>query len=157
MKIKFLVDEDIANYKKCSMFIGASSCTFKCMKECKRAICQNSSLASAPIIHISIDEIIDRYLDNLLTSAVVIGGLEPFDQWEELQSFIVNFRYRSPDDIVIYTGYTEEELKDKTEWLKLYGPIIVKFGRFVPDQEPHYDEVLGVNLTSNNQYAKEFI
>ena len=33
--------------------------------------------------------------------------------------------------------------------------IIVKFGRFIPDQESHYDEVLGVNLASNNQYAKK--
>ena len=46
---------------------------------------------------------------------------------------------------------------NKAYWnkIKSYG-IIVKFGRFRPNQEPHYDEVLGVNLISDNQYAKEF-
>ena len=32
--------------------------------------------------------------------------------------------------------------------------IIIKYGRYIPDQEPHYDEVLGVNLASDNQYAE---
>ena len=36
----------------------------------------------------------------------------------------------------------------------LYSNIIIKFGRFIPNREPHFDEVLGVNLASNNQYAK---
>ena len=32
--------------------------------------------------------------------------------------------------------------------------IIIKFGRYIPNQKPHYDEVLGVNLASDNQYAE---
>jgi hypothetical protein len=32
--------------------------------------------------------------------------------------------------------------------------VIVKFGRFIPNQKSHYDEILGVNLVSPNQYAK---
>jgi hypothetical protein len=68
------------------------------------------------------------------------------------------------DDIVIYTGYTEEELtlddSGRQEvatynWLKHYPNIYVKFGRYVPGQEPHYDEVLGVKLASDNQYGKK--
>ena len=39
--------------------------------------------------------------------------------------------------------------------LQRYG-IIVKFGRFRPNQEKHFDEVLGIYLASNNQYGKEF-
>jgi hypothetical protein len=35
-----------------------------------------------------------------------------------------------------------------------FSNIIIKFGRFRPGQEPHYDEVLGVKLASDNQYAK---
>ena len=85
--------------------------------------------------------------------------MEPFDSWEELQSFILNFRYRSPAPIVIYTGYNIEELKkDWIDWLKLYsedGPIIIKFGRYIPNQKPHYDPILKVNLASDNQYAIE--
>ena len=60
------------------------------------------------------------------------------------------------DVIVIYTGYTAEEINDKgyIEELKKYPNIIIKYGRFIPDQKAHFDEVLGVNLQSDNQYAK---
>ena len=37
--------------------------------------------------------------------------------------------------------------------LSRFDNIIIKFGRFVPNQTPHCDEVLGVKLVSNNQYA----
>ena len=37
-----------------------------------------------------------------------------------------------------------------------YDNIVVKFGRFRPNQDPHYDNVLGVKLASNNQYAKKY-
>ena len=32
--------------------------------------------------------------------------------------------------------------------------IIIKFGRYVPNQKEHYDEILGINLASSNQYAE---
>lgn len=154
MIIKQLADEDFINYKKPSMFIGFPSCTWKCEKECGEHCCQNSALAQAPNINVSIDALIERYMSNPITHAIVCGGLEPMDSWDDLQCFILNFRYRSDDDIVIYTGYTEEEIQDKLEWLQYYGPIIIKFGRYVPGQQPHYDTVLGVKLISDNQYAK---
>jgi hypothetical protein len=34
-----------------------------------------------------------------------------------------------------------------------YKNIIIKYGRYIPNQTPHYDEVLGVYLASDNQYA----
>ena len=154
MIIKQLVDEDFVNYKKPSMFIGFPSCTWKCEKECGERCCQNSALAQSPNINISIDSLIERYMNNPITKAVVCGGLEPFDSWDDLQCFILNFRYWCYDEIVIYTGYKESEIQDKLEWLSLYEPIIVKFGRYMPNQQPHYDEVLGVKLASKNQYAK---
>jgi len=43
---------------------------------------------------------------------------------------------------------------DKLTLLSQYKNVIIKFGRFIPNQEPHYDEILGVNLASNNQYAR---
>jgi len=60
----------------------------------------------------------------------------------------------SNDDIVLYTGYNEDEICDKIHLLSQYRNIIVKFGRFIPNQEKHYDEILGVELASPNQYAK---
>lgn len=154
MIIKGLVDEDFINYKKPSMFIAFPSCSFKCEKECGEHCCQNSALSQSPNIEVPVRDLIERYMSNPITSAVVCGGLEPLDSWKELQCFIMNFRYWSPDELVIYTGYQEEEVQDKIEWLRLYGPVIVKFGRYIPGQQPHYDPVLGIKLANDNQYAR---
>ena len=83
MIIKGIIDEDFINYKKPSMFISAPECTFKCEKESGVRCCQNSVLASAETFDISNDELIVRYVCNPITSAVVFGGLEPFDRFEE--------------------------------------------------------------------------
>ena len=154
MLIKDLKEEDFVNYKKPSMFIAFPYCNFKCEKECGEHCCQNSALARSKTIDVPINKLIDKYYDNKITKAVVCGGLEPFDSWEELQAFIRQFRYWFEDDIVIYTGYKEEEIKDKINWLSLYAPIVIKFGRYIPSLPPRYDEVLGVKLASNNQYAR---
>lgn len=154
MILKNVIDEDFTNYKQCSMFLGFPKCTFKCEKECGKKMCQNSILATSPDIEISNSFLIKRYQTNPLTRAVVCGGLEPFDSWEELKEFIAEFRLTSNDTIVIYTGYNQEEIADKIMWLKLFPNIIVKFGRFVPDQEKHYDDTLGIMLASDNQYAE---
>ena len=154
MIIKQLVDEDFVNYKKPSMFVGFPTCSWKCEKECGEHCCQNSALAQAPCVDISINSLIERYMNNPITSAVVMGGLEPLDSWDDIQCFIMNFRYWSGDDIVIYTGYKEEEVQEKIEWLEYYGPIVIKFGRFVPGQTSHYDDVLGVQLANDEQHAR---
>ena len=155
MKINMIRDEDFTNYKKPSMFISFPYCTFKCEKDCGIKCCQNSELAKSPIINYDINKLIKRYIDNIYTSAIVCGGLEPFDSFEELIIFIMKFREVSKDDIVIYTGYNEYEIQNKIDKLKQYENIIVKFGRFVPDNEKHYDEVLGIYLASDNQYGKK--
>ena len=155
MRVKYIQEEDITNYKKCAMFIGLPHCTFKCEKECGKPICQNSALAKALTIEIDNATIIKKYKQNFFTNAVVFGGLEPFDSFDELLEFIQEFRQQCEDDIVIYTGYTEDEIIDKIKILKDYKNIIIKYGRFIPDQESHYDAVLGVGLASPNQYAKK--
>lgn len=155
MKIKGLVEYDISNYYKPSMFIIFPNCTFKCDKECGRPICQNSALAHESEIEIEANELARRYSNNPLTKAIVCGGLEPFDSFDDLYNLIRVFRLFTGDDIIIYTGYTEEECGLAVGELALMADnIIVKFGRFIPDQESHYDEVLGVNLASPNQYAR---
>ena len=72
--------------------------------------------------------------------------------------FIRIFRKFSNDDIVIYTGYNKEEERsqDLIEFIKKnqYKNIIIKYGRYIPNQTPHYDEILGVKLASDNQYAE---
>ena len=166
MVIKSFKEEDFVNYKKPSMYIAMPNCSFKCDKECGRAVCQNSSLAQATPIYITAHDIAERYLNNPITQAIVISGLEPFDSPEDLCNLVCTLRdiKKCNDDIVIYTGYTEYELtlddsgrqENATyNWLKHYPNIYIKFGRYVPDQEPHYDEVLGVKLASDNQYGKK--
>lgn len=156
MKIKNLIEEDFIQYKKPSMFIGFPNCSFKCDYECGEQVCQNSKLANSKSIEISKEELCDRYLKNPLTSAIVLGGLEPFDSKFDLISFIDYFRRQCncKDDIVIYTGYYPEEIKVILTDLKKYDNIIIKFGRFIPNKNKKYDELLGVNLSSENQYAK---
>ena len=154
MIIKQLLDEDFINYKKPSMFIGFPSCSWKCDKECGMQVCQNSALASSPIKDIRFKTIVNRYINNPITSSVVCGGLEPFDTWDDLYSLITYLRVSTQDDIVIYTGYYKEEIKEYIDELKVFPNIIVKFGRYIPNHEKHFDEVLGIYLASDNQYAE---
>ena len=154
MRLKGLIDYDLSNYRVPSMFLIFPKCDFKCDRECGRPICQNSALAREPIIEIETIEIVKRYLNNPLTHAVVCGGLEPFDTWEELRYFVAMFRYYSDDPIIIYTGYTEEEIQNYIYTLQEFDNIIIKYGRFIPDSPHIFDAVLGVELASNNQYAK---
>ena len=159
MILKGLIDTDTINYKKISMVLEFPICeSFKCDRECGMQVCQNSALVTAPDIEVDVDTIIQRYLDNPITEAIVCQGLEPFDSWDDLTHFIIEFRatYQRDDDIVIYTGYNKNEMEDKIKILWHFFPnIIVKFGRYIPGQQPHYDEVLGVYLASDNQYAEK--
>lgn len=155
IELKGVVFEDFVNYKKPSMYLAFPKCDFKCDRECGRAVCQNSQLANSENISVNIQRLVEKYLKSDIAKAVVCGGLEPLDSFEQLYAFIKYFRVFKDDDIVIYTGYTEEEAKRKIGPLKKYNNIIVKFGRFIPNQPSHYDEVLGVKLASPNQYGKK--
>lgn len=157
MKLKGINDYDICNYKKPAMFLIFPYCSFKCDKECGVNVCQNSALAREPVIEIRVADIVHRYLDNPLTHAVVCGGLEPFDSAQDLTLFITYFRMHSKDPIIIYTGYKEEELIEQIKFLQNFDNIIVKFGRFIPNSPHIYDAILGVELASDNQYAKHII
>lgn len=151
VKIKGLVEEDFINYKKPQMFIAMPRCTFKCGKQ----YCQNQEIALAPDIEVDEKAIVQRYINNPITESIVLGGLEPFDTFDYVMSIISEFRKYSNDDIVIYTGYNEEEISDKIALLaNTFSNIIVKFGRFIPNKDSIYDELLKVKLSSDNQYAR---
>ena len=160
MLIKNLIDVDFINYKKPSMFIIMPHCSFKCDKENGCLMCQNSSLVHEPTHNVDTRLMVTRYIENPITKAVTFGGLEPLDTIEDVLEFVDILRniYKNEDDVVIYTGYTEEELINNKDYKRIleYGNIIIKYGRFRPNQTPHYDEVLGVNLVSDNQYARRY-
>lgn len=156
MRLKGIVFNDFINYKKPCMILETPFCDFKCDKECGQQVCQNGPLAKAPIFDYNNKSIIKIYNEDDLSQAIVFQGLEPLDNrfFQELLDFIDDFRINKDDDIVIYTGFKEEEIDSKISILKKHKNIIIKFGRFIPDQKSHFDEVLGVNLASPNQYAR---
>jgi len=159
MLIKGIIDEDFVNYKKPAMVIEFPYCDFKCDKECGKPICQNSPLIKIPNIKIEEEYIIERYLKNPITEAIVCQGLEPLDSDSpfDIMALLTFLRkkYNRDDDFVIYTGYNKNEIEDWIiDSLKNFSNVIIKYGRYIPDQTPHYDKVLGVNLASDNQYAE---
>ena len=154
MTLKGIIDEDFINYKKPSMTLMFPYCTFKCGAE----LCQNSNIYNEPDIKINSYDICRRYLSNDITEAIVLQGMEPFDSWDDLKELIIAIRihYYCSDDIVIYTGYNKDEIEDKIDWLQhVASNIIVKYGRYIPNKEKHYDEILGVYLASDNQYSEK--
>lgn len=153
MKIRGITDYDIVNYKEPTLFIAFPYCNFKCDREYGSLICQNSALAREPIIDTTISRVIDIYLNNPLTKGMVCGGLEPFDSANDLVELIEEFRKISDDPVIIYTGYTEKELTKEVLALQKYPNIIIKFGRFIPNRPHRFDDVLGIKLASDNQYA----
>lgn len=150
MKTRGIISEDFVNYKNPAMTIMFPTCSFKCGSE----YCQNTSLANESIIDLTIENIVNRYINNPITESIVMQGLEPFDSYGELFELIKALRERCDDDIVIYTGYRKDELTEKLKQLSMYKNIIVKYGRYIPNQNPHYDPVLQVKLASDNQYAE---
>lgn len=167
MIVKGIIDEDFINYKKPSMTIEFPKCSFKCDKECGQQVCQNSPLIKEPDIEINYVSLIERYLNNPITKAIVFQGLEPLDSLIDVVNLLYTLRvlYNCNDDVIIYTGYTKEELMqapaiphiietDILTKLKQYDNIIIKFGRYIPNQLSHFDDILGVTLASPNQYAE---
>lgn len=157
MRIKGIKDEDFVNYKVPSLFVSTATCTWKCCNEagCDKTMCQNAGLFDQPDKNVSPKFLYARYISNPISKAIVFGGLEPFDQWDELLEMISFFRKHGVnDDIVVYTGYTEKEIPTMLAQLSEFKNIIVKFGRFVPNAQQVFDPVLSVVLASDNQYAK---
>lgn len=157
MRIKDIVDENFQDYKKTSMFICTCFCDGKCYRELglDPSTCQNEKIQSQPTFEVEDDKIVRRYIDNPITSAIIIGGLEPFAQYQEVLSLIEEFRKYTLDDIVLYTGFNKDEILDKIEELKKFPNIVIKYGRYIPNRPLRYDEVLGITLASDNQYAEK--
>ena len=157
MIVKAVKTEWFQDYKTPSLYIAFPNCSFKCEKECGKKMCQNSHLATLDTIDIDTKTIIESYINNPITKAIVIGGLEPFDQWKEVFDLINYIRVEkgNNDTIVIYTGYYPEEIDGYIQFLKMFKNIIIKFGRYIPNRNNKYNEILGVTLASDNQFAEK--
>ena len=155
MIVKKIVDEDFVNYKKPSMLIAFPLCNFKCGKN----LCQNSELFKSKDIETSYHSIVNRYIKNDITSSIVFQGMEPLFTYDDCINLILEFRKETEDDIVVYTGYNrnEKEVLDFIDFVLTNNikNIIIKTGRYIPNDEIIYDDVLGVNLVSNNQKGEK--
>lgn len=156
MKVKGIIDYDCTNYKLPCLTIEFPYCDFKCDKLNGCQVCQNSGLAAEPSIEISGEYVWNLYQQNPLTKAFCFQGLEPFDSYLDLLDLVMFIRIHKQcdDPIIIYTGYNEGEDWIVENSLRHYKNIIIKYGRFLMGHEPHYEDILGVKLASNNQYAK---
>lgn len=159
MKVKALIEEDFTNYKCPAFFIGTVSCDGKCCIDAgiPLEVCQNNRWRARTEVEIPDTVLCERYLNNPITQAIVFGGLEPFEQFDEMLHLIATLRktYNCTDDVVIYTGYRKNEIQKEIDKLILYPNVIVKYGRYIPDRPRRYDETLGVELISDNQYAEK--
>ena len=155
MFVKNIIDETFQDYKKPSMMIATCQCDRKCLNELGLdiSICQNSNLVKQNTKEILNHNIVQRYLKNPITKAIVMGGLEPFLQFDEMNNLIHKFRDYTDDDIVIYTGYYPEESQKQITILQQYKNIIIKFGRYNPNYNKQFDKILGVELATSNQFA----
>ena len=119
------------------------------------SVCQNDGWRGSAPINILDEVIVRRYLQNQITKAIVIGGLEPMEQSDEVLSLIKTLRedFDCHDDVVIYTGYYPDEISAILDKLQKFDNIIVKFGRYIPNTKSCFDKELGVELASDNQYA----
>lgn len=157
MRVNTIVDEDFINYQKPAMFIGTISCGGKCCIEggFPLSVCQNDGWRGCAPVNIKDKVIVKRYLQNKISHAIVLGGLEPLEQADEVVELIRTLRedFNCHDDVVIYTGYYPDEVTAILDELQKFDNIVVKFGRYIPNIKSRFDEVLGVNLASDNQYA----
>ena len=156
IEVKGIIWEDMVNYKKISTTLMFPKCSFKCDKENGTQICQNWELAAAPSQAVQINSFMKSYINNPITEAIVVQGLEPFDSLLDLYTVAAALEdFNITDDLVIYTGYNRNEVSSHLKPLfSIPGHLIIKWGRYIPNQESHYDPVLGVYLASDNQYAE---
>ena len=155
--LRDIVDECFQDYHLASMLLATTKCNWKCLVEqgLSTSLCQNMPLCDNPIREIPFESILKRYRSNPITKAIVIGGLEPLLQFDEVIGLIQYLRENGvEDDIVIYTGYNKAEVEPQIAALSQFKNIVMKFGRFVPDDIPHFDDVLKITLISSNQYAE---
>lgn len=158
IEVKGIIWEDIVNYKKIGTTLMMPKCSFKCDKENGVQLCQNKELAAAPSQPIHVNAFMRNYKSNTLTEAIILQGLEPLDSPVDVLTVAAALSdFRIKDDLVIYTGYYPKESPSYIipEIARIIpGDLIVKWGRYIPNQTPHYDSILGVYLASDNQYGE---
>lgn len=159
IELKGIIWEDMVNYKKICTTLMFPKCNWKCDIENGVQLCQNKGLAATASQWHNIDTIMDKYKNNPIPEAIVLQGLEPLDSPIDCYTVAAALQcWGIKDDLIIYTGYYPYE-KDISQIIDSIasltpGHLIVKWGRYIPNQPSYYDPILGINLASSNQYAE---
>ena len=149
------IREVFGDYKKSSLLLSTISCDWKCEKEglTPTGTCQNCGSVAMETIEVDNKEVVKMFNNNNMVDAIIFAGLEPMLQIDEVLEFVELFRKTNSEEVIIFTGYNLEEVQESISKLVKFKNVIVKFGRYIANSKPRYDEVLGIELASENQYA----
>ena len=128
--------------------IVADNCTYGC-KNCINKHLKGAASQSADYIGTFIEQVLDRSLTNLL----VLGGLEWTEQIFDLYRVLYVCEMCGAN-VILYTHYTEDELKEKFPKLLEY-PIYIKYGAYIEELKSSTHFSYGIPLASTNQYIKK--
>ena len=113
-----------------------------------------------PIFPMPDDGMIELFVYNDKTRALVVKNFTSlnFSSFDEVIEILRKLRveYKQKDSLfIVYTDFNKEDIQNELLRLKSYvGPVIVKFGKYDPTLPPKMDSVLGIMLSSSNQYAE---
>lgn len=60
-----------------------------------------------------------------LIDGITISGGEPFDQFEALLAIVVQLRKKTKVDILVYTGYSVEDISEQLQQIKPYIDVLI--------------------------------
>ncbi len=60
-----------------------------------------------------------------LVDGITISGGEPFDQFDALLAIVVQLRKKTEADILLYTGYSIEDIPDQLQKIKPYIDVLI--------------------------------
>ncbi len=83
-----------------------------CRRRCRDCISPDMQPFSRNYV-LTAEQILDRIPEHAPVDGLTISGGEPFEQAEGMLELIELFRGRYSEDILVYTGYTIEELHHK--------------------------------------------
>ena len=84
----------------------------------------------------NIEDVIEEIL-SYPSKKITISGGEPFDQPKELKYLLKILKENDFKDILVYTGYNYDEIKDKYKDILKYIDVLVA-GRFIEGLESEY-------------------
>ena len=159
MQLKKIEETKTLYNNELSLYLIASSCKWKCK------ICPNAHYSRFETVDIPNTDILQKFKSDDNLKAIVIGGLEPMDQMNDLRGFIFDARkFFEPGDrpkIVIYTGYEMDELNKMhysglASELMQYGNAMVIAGRNIWKTKKKFYLSINTYLTSDIKLIYEY-